>query len=146
MLQWMFDLTKKNMRGMYEACPGWGWDDGRKRDELRHDDGRYVVVATERTDRAGFVHLRYEMEGPLAVLYVYEIQVDERERGKQLGRKLMEAVEGLARGLGFPKVMLTVFASNDGARRFYETLGYEKDASSPEDWESVGYLILSKSV
>ena len=140
LLEWMFQLTKTNMRDMYEACEGWGWDDAAKREELGHDSSRYLVVGQH-----AFVHLRYEMEDLQPIIYVYEIQVDAMHRGKQLGRKLMEAVEALSKLLRFRKVMLTVFSSNVGARKFYQALGYQNDASTPDGPEA-GYFILSKEI
>ena len=139
MLDWMYSLTETNMSELYEACPGWGWDGQAKRQELGHDDARYLVIG-----RDAFVHLRYEMEGSEPVIYVYEIQVDAKKQGQQLGQRLMGAVELLAGRLRFPRVMLTVFTGNAGARRFYEILGYKEDNSSPDD--DAGYMILCKDI
>jgi GNAT superfamily N-acetyltransferase len=44
-LAWAFALTKRNMQAMYEACPRWGWNDGRKRGELEDGDTRVIVAA-----------------------------------------------------------------------------------------------------
>mgnify|MGYP002634979040 CR=1 FL=1 len=137
-LEWMFALTKSNMQTMYEQV--WGWDDDDKLRELQHRDSRFFVI-----DREAFVHFRFEHDEDVYVLYVYELQVEEVHRGRSLGRKLMRAVEDLGRRLGCEKVMLTVFASNAGARRFYGRLGYETDASSPE-LGTEGYLIISRSL
>lgn len=54
---------------------------------------------------------------------------------------------------GVEKTMLSCFKRNDGARRFYERMGFETDASSPGDRKlrsgkvvSPEYLILSCGV
>ncbi len=137
-LEWMFALTRSNMRASYEEV--WGWDDDAKLAELRHDDSRFLVIGRE-----AFVNFRFEVDedGVSPVVYVYELQVEEVHRGRSLGHTLMRAVEGLGRELGFHKVMLTVFSANAGARRFYDRLGYALDVSSPD---GAGYLILSRAI
>jgi ribosomal protein S18 acetylase RimI-like enzyme len=147
LIQWMFNLTKTNMQELYDGCPGWHWDDAGKLTELEDDKSRFLVAASSSSPqdgRAGFVHLRFDIEDSTPVVYVYEIQIEENQRGKQLGRKLMLMVESLATRLNFSAVMLTVFSSNKGARAFYSNLGYQEDRSSPEDADAAGYLILSK--
>jgi ribosomal protein S18 acetylase RimI-like enzyme len=136
-LDWMLALTRANMRASYEQV--WGWDEGAKDAELRHEHSRFFVIP-----RQAFVHFRYEWDedGVSPVVYVYEIQVEPAHRGRSLGHTLMRAVEDLGRALGFHKVKLTVFSANVGARRFYRRLGYDMDVSSPD--ESTGYLILSR--
>ena len=148
LVDWMFGLTKANMQEMYDACPAWGWDDRAKREELDSDASRFVLVGTLSPGASpdAFVHMRYELEGSVPVVYVYEIQVDARRQGRQLGRRLMAAVESLARSLGFPMVMLTVFSGNERAKKCYEGQGYLEDSSSPEEAEEAGYLILSKQL
>jgi hypothetical protein len=39
-----FELTRTNMRALYEAAPGWGWREGAKRAEMAHEEGRYLVA------------------------------------------------------------------------------------------------------
>lgn len=58
-------------------------------------------------------------------LYIYDIVVDARHRGRGLGTAALRAVEDLARKRGANGVALSVFAHNDGAIRLYERLGYE---------------------
>ena len=41
-MRWAFDLTRRNMRSMYENCP-WGWSNAEKRRELNHPDALYVL-------------------------------------------------------------------------------------------------------
>lgn len=171
---WAFELTKRNVQGFYEGCPGWGWNDAKKRRELEDPDARFLVAtvaapaataAAEPTEaaataagaapgaalppgaRVGFVHLRYEMEGDDPVLYVYEIHVDTGAQGRGLGRFLMQVCELAACKAGLARVMLTVFTANDAARRLYAGLGYQRDADSPAATDPEGdhgYDILTK--
>jgi len=46
-------------------------------------------------------------------------------RGQGVGEALMQAAEAWARERGAEQVVLDMAAANDGARRFYERLGYE---------------------
>lgn len=57
--------------------------------------------------------------------YVYDIVIDEAERGRGFGRAAMLAVDELARQAGLTAIGLNVFGVNDGARRLYASLGYE---------------------
>jgi GNAT superfamily N-acetyltransferase len=56
-------------------------------------------------------------------LYVTRVWVDERVRGQDIGTKLLEAAEDLARSRGCTVASLDTFEYQ--ARPFYEKLGYE---------------------
>ena len=58
-------------------------------------------------------------------IYLYDIVIDEAERGRGLGRAAMIALEGLAASLGAGAIALNVFGHNRPARALYESLGYE---------------------
>lgn len=52
----VFDLTRANMRTLYERAPGWGgWKDARKRAELADPAGRYIIVRERSAEGAGGV-------------------------------------------------------------------------------------------
>jgi ribosomal protein S18 acetylase RimI-like enzyme len=57
--------------------------------------------------------------------FVYDIVIDEAERGRGLGRAAMLAAEDLVRELGFGEIGLNVFGPNERARRMYDSLGYD---------------------
>ena len=65
-------------------------------------------------------------------LYVDDLCVDENCRGQGVGELLMQAVTDLARELGLDKIQLGVNEHNEGARRFYERLGYTTQARQLE--------------
>jgi len=56
--------------------------------------------------------------------YVYDVGIDEAERGKGLGRAAMLAAEQVARAQGQTEIGLNVFGFNDPARSLYDSLGY----------------------
>lgn len=63
-----------------------------------------------------------------AGIWLYEIELDERVRGRGLGRETMLAFERLASDLGAEKVTLNVFAGNEIARSLYLSLGYAEES------------------
>ncbi|OQE38913.1 hypothetical protein PENCOP_c007G00821 [Penicillium coprophilum] len=99
----------------------------------------------------GFLSFMVTYEDGKEVVYCYEIHLSSAARGRGAGRLLMAQMEGIGRAVGLEKSMLTVFKSNETARRFYERLGYEVDEYSPQPRKlrngtikDVDYLILSK--
>jgi ribosomal protein S18 acetylase RimI-like enzyme len=56
--------------------------------------------------------------------YVYDIEIREAYRGRNLGRSAMLAVEDYFRELGVGEIGLWVFGANDVAYSLYTALGY----------------------
>jgi ribosomal protein S18 acetylase RimI-like enzyme len=56
--------------------------------------------------------------------WVYYLAVDDAERGRGLGRRMMEACEAWVQSRGIPKIQLMVRATNQAVLGFYEHLGY----------------------
>jgi GNAT superfamily N-acetyltransferase len=79
------------------------------------DDGRPVGRAWVALD-----HPR----GAPGTAFLYDIEVDEGERGKGFGRALLTAVEDAVRATGAIALELNVFRTNDTAVALYETSGY----------------------
>jgi ribosomal protein S18 acetylase RimI-like enzyme len=143
------DLFQTNMANLYEAS-SWGLDLKEKELELRHVKARFLFLLNDNQSNnklAAFVHFRFEYddeESPSrAVLYVYEIQIESNYRRYGIGRKLMGVVEAIAAKEEMSKVVLTVFKANQDAMKFYETLGYAIDETSPPDED---YTILSRAM
>lgn len=38
---------------LYDACPGWGWSDAKKRAELSHPEARYLIVYEQQAQQDG---------------------------------------------------------------------------------------------
>lgn len=125
---WIFDLTRTNMKDYYDGS--WGWSDKNKRQELFEEHSRYLIATADETP-IGFIHIRFEMERSTAVLYVYELQIEAAFQGKGLGRFLMQGAEFIALKRGMEAIMLTVFKANAGARQFYSKLRYQTHQTSP---------------
>jgi ribosomal protein S18 acetylase RimI-like enzyme len=62
--------------------------------------------------------------------FVYDIQIDETDRGQGFGRDAMLAAENLARQDGLTAIGLSVFGFKTGALKLYGSLGYEVVATS----------------
>lgn len=62
------------------------------------------------------------------ILFVYDVEVDEPERGKGYGRAAMLLAEDEARRRGIARIELNVFGGNEVARRLYLSLGYVERA------------------
>ena len=60
------------------------------------------------------------------VAFVYEIRIDEDQRGRGYGRAAMLLLEDEARALGLDRIELNVFGGNEVARGLYRSLGYEE--------------------
>mmetsp|Transcript_4153 Transcript_4153/g.11964 ORF Transcript_4153/g.11964 Transcript_4153/m.11964 type:complete len:210 (-) Transcript_4153:114-743(-) len=147
----LFSLFEKNMGELYRES-SWGLNKDEKAEELRHANARYLLVERSSDKKlASFVHYRFDYdddENPSeAVVYVYEIQVDEEFQRRGLGKKLMHMIEEIASHAEIGKVMLTVFNANAGAVDFYKRLEYSIDPSSPSNFnEPADYEILSRSI
>jgi GNAT superfamily N-acetyltransferase len=106
---------------------------------LRTRPGAHTLLAVER-DEAGeehFVGLLNAFEGfstfackPL--LNIHDVIVTEEQRGRGIGKLLMEAAEALARDLGCCKLTLEVLEGNTKAQAAYKTLGYAGYELKPE--------------
>lgn len=57
--------------------------------------------------------------------YIYDIEVEEAQRGRGLGSAALRAAEDLAREAGLGAIGLNVFGTNAVARRVYARAGYQ---------------------
>jgi GNAT superfamily N-acetyltransferase len=63
-----------------------------------------------------------------AEAWLYEITIDEGERGRGFGRAAMLALEEEARRLGHDRLAFNVWGGNEVARNLYRSLGYAEQA------------------
>jgi len=81
-------------------------------------------IEDERGDEIGRLWFAARPSG----VWLYEIELEERVRGRGLGREAMLAFEERARELGAEKVTLNVFGGNEVARSLYRSLGYAEES------------------
>lgn len=113
--------------------------------ELKNEDARYILVKCEE-ELCGFIHFRFLYEDDKLLVYIYEIQLLEKYRKKNLGNRLMKYLTLITIKFNFQDIRLTVFKANNSAICFYNHLGFKKDETSPEDTldEVYYYIFLCK--
>jgi GNAT superfamily N-acetyltransferase len=94
---------------------------------LRYDDDHAVFVAVEGGEVRGFAHIavRASLLSDLT-LEVLALVVDERARGRGLGRALQNAIEAEGRSRGLDEVRVSSNIARERAHRFYEANGYAR--------------------
>ena len=66
--------------------------------------------------------------------FICDIFIEEKQRGRGLGKTVMKLLEARALEIGATQLILHVFGHNPGARRLYETLGfYETNINMRKD-------------
>jgi GNAT superfamily N-acetyltransferase len=88
----------------------------------------YVIEADG--EPVGDLWLTQREETMEPCLFVYDVHLDERHRGRGYGRAAMVFAEDEARRRGIDRVALNVFGRNEVARGLYRSLGYEENAVS----------------
>jgi len=90
-----------------------------------------VIKDKASSKSVGALWLRTEDDGR-PVGFVYDIFLEEGERGKGLGKATMRALEEFARGKGLKALYLHVFAHNLVAVRLYQGSGYKVKSMNME--------------
>ncbi|MDQ0172247.1 GNAT family N-acetyltransferase [Paenibacillus tundrae] len=89
----------------------------------------YVAEATEQGGICGYVSAQLnkiqnvELLMDREVLYINEIIIDPKYRGRSIGQKMMAVLVELGKELQADHLELTVASFNQGAQEFYEKLG-----------------------
>jgi len=98
-----------------------------------------VFVCVDDEDQVtghAFCISRQELNNPvltdIKTLYIDDICVDEKHRGKQIGTMLYEHVREHAEKNGFYNITLNVWTCNPGAYKFYESLGFKPQKTGME--------------
>jgi ribosomal protein S18 acetylase RimI-like enzyme len=83
----------------------------------------------------------------IPVLYLYELQVNQKQRGKGVGSEVLQIVESIACDCDRVQVRLTVHKENQRAISFYQRHDYVMDSTCPcLQGISAPYFILSKAI
>lgn len=105
------------------------YTDGQLR-EIIQDRKRPVLVAVDEEDRVmGYAfcifqqHTNDNILTDIKTLYIDDLCVDEKIRGKHIGKALYEKVLEFAREQGCYNVTLNVWSCNEAAMKFYEKCG-----------------------
>ena len=96
---------------------------------LLADADRPIFIAEEAGQVLGygFCILKRTQNDPVLAdnftLYIDDLCVEESCRGQHIGKALYAHITGFAKSLGCDSITLNVWAFNQGAMRFYESLG-----------------------
>ncbi len=85
----------------------------------------YFNTLYDGDEAVGLIWLRAEMDRPRTSGFIFDVQIEEKFRGKGYGKQVMLLIEEKARELGLKSIGLHVFASNRVARNLYESIRYE---------------------
>lgn len=97
------------------------------------DRGHYVTVAIDEGEVAGWIWYGTDLgRGAEEVGQIFRVAVAARHAGRGVGRTLLEHAQATLAARGIMRVRITVDAGDEGARAFFERLGYSVDAVSME--------------
>ena len=98
--------------------------------EIIRDDSRPIFAAVDEDDvLMGYAfcviqqHVDDNILTDIRTLYIDDLCVDEKLRGKHIGKALYDYVVAWAREHDFYNVTLNVWEGNDSAKKFYEACG-----------------------
>ncbi len=98
--------------------------------EMLKDDSKPVYVAADEDDRCvGYAFCQKREQPfsnnmvPFTSLFIDDLCVDQRARGRHVGEALFEHVKQEAKQMGCYEVTLNVWAGNTSAEKFYEKMG-----------------------
>lgn len=98
--------------------------------ELLKDEGRPILVSTDENDEVmGYCFCIYQQHidnsvlTDIKTLYIDDLCVDEKLRGKHIGKSLYDAAVEMAKENGCYNLTLNVWSCNPSAMRFYEAQG-----------------------
>jgi len=106
---------------------------------LKDKDAPILVAENAQGQVLGYAMCKiFSTQNPVMVergyLYLDDLCVDEKARGQGVGELLMQAVTALAKERGLDKIELNAWECNEGARKFYEKLGYVTQKRGLEIW------------
>lgn len=96
---------------------------------IRDDNTPILVAVNEEDEVEGYAFCIFKQFSndniltDVKTLYIDDLCVDEKLRGKHIGKALYEAVVGLAKKQGCYNVTLNVWSLNESAMKFYEACG-----------------------
>lgn len=107
-------------------------------EQLLQDESRPIFIAEENGQVLGygFCILKVTKDDPVladhTTLYIDDLCVEETCRGKQIGKTVYTHIVEYAKSLGCDSVTLNVWAFNERAKGFYESLGLKAQKISME--------------
>lgn len=107
--------------------------------EMLREERKPVYVAVDEKDVCqgyAFCQLKEQPFSnnmvPFTSLYIDDLCVDEKMRGKHIGESLFEHVKAEAKRMGCYEVTLNVWAGNTSAEKFYDKMGLKTKSRQME--------------
>lgn len=119
-------------RELIEYDLGWRWTEQRVAASIKVANTNVLVARLDHR-LAGFGIMKYGDQ--VAHLNLFAVAPDCRRAG--IGRQLLHWLERCASVAGNVAISLEVRASNSGAQRFYESMGYRKFVELPGYYQGV---------
>ena len=106
-------------------------------EDLLHDDSKPIFVFDDGTVQGHAFCLITEVRDDklledIKTLYIDDICVDEKARGKHVGTALYEYVRDYAQSIGCNNITLNVWEGNDPAINFYRNMGMKVQKTTME--------------
>ena len=107
-------------------------------EELLSDDSKPIFVYDDGGVVLGHAFClitevrNHQLLQDIKTLYIDDICVDEKARGRHIGKALYEYVRDYARSIGCYNVTLNVWEGNDPALRFYQNMGMQVQKTGME--------------
>jgi ribosomal protein S18 acetylase RimI-like enzyme len=89
---------------------------------------QFVFVIEADGEQVGELWMAERESGFGRSLWIYDVHVQERYRGRGYGKEAMLLAETEGRRRGFDRIELNVFGGNEVARSLYRSLGYTESA------------------
>jgi ribosomal protein S18 acetylase RimI-like enzyme len=85
----------------------------------------HLFTVRDGDQKVGVIWMRSTLDSVLKTGFIFDITIDEDQRGKGYGKQAMSLIEEKALAMGIRQMGLHVFAKNKVARALYEKIGYE---------------------
>lgn len=146
-------IFENNMKSLYISSGVFAWDPKSKREELFNKYSRFLLVTPHEDDSdvkseetiLAYGIFRFERDEERNVVYVYELQASEDSRRLGLGRAIISSMKSIGKTYKMSILLLTHIKINKDAKRFYESMGFQKDETSPDYGESSDEVISDES-
>ena len=93
-------------------------------EERTADNSLFVLLDTEKSTDVGYLWYATMARGTKKVAFLFQLYVNKQHRRQGYGLQAMRAFELEAQRTGHHSLALNVFASNPGALKLYESVGY----------------------
>jgi len=117
-----------------------------KQSDLNKNWARYLVALDKTKKPVGYSMFRFDMDYSRSVVYCYELHIEKEYQRKGLGRFFINALEEMTKYYKMEKLVLTVLSNNDDGIKFFHSMGFVTDDTSPSKSDNLDYEILSKNM